>query len=103
MAGIPKQYQAAVYDEPGKLSTKIEMLDMPEPGPGEGNASSASQGGEQELTEDDHSSTDPSVSLAPQSSLRVGSARATTKTMIAHSMWRQNPSSIRVYPSHEAC
>jgi len=35
MAEIPKQYKAAVYDEPGKLSTKIQMLDMPEPGPGE--------------------------------------------------------------------
>ncbi|KAL9006975.1 MAG: hypothetical protein Q9188_000263 [Gyalolechia gomerana] len=32
---IPKQYKAAVYDEPGKISTKIETLDTPEPGPGE--------------------------------------------------------------------
>lgn len=32
---IPKQYKAAVYDEPGKVSTKIESLDTPEPGPGE--------------------------------------------------------------------
>ena len=34
-ADIPKQYKACVYDDPGKVSTKIEMLDMPEPGPGE--------------------------------------------------------------------
>ncbi len=32
---ITKQYKACVYDDPGKISTKIEMLDMPEPGPGE--------------------------------------------------------------------
>ena len=32
---IPKQYKACVYDDPGKISTKIEMLDMPEPGAGE--------------------------------------------------------------------
>lgn len=32
---LPKQYKACVYDEPGKVSTKIEMLDMPEPGLGE--------------------------------------------------------------------
>ncbi|KAL8942377.1 MAG: hypothetical protein Q9216_001697 [Gyalolechia sp. 2 TL-2023] len=32
---IPKQYKAAVYDEPGKVATKIETLDTPEPGPGE--------------------------------------------------------------------
>ncbi|KAL8764054.1 MAG: hypothetical protein Q9184_000342 [Pyrenodesmia sp. 2 TL-2023] len=32
---IPKQYQAAVYDQPGKISTKIETLDTPEPGPNE--------------------------------------------------------------------
>ncbi|KAL8731737.1 MAG: hypothetical protein Q9166_003184 [cf. Caloplaca sp. 2 TL-2023] len=32
---IPKQYRAAVYDEPGKISTKVETLDTPEPGPGE--------------------------------------------------------------------
>ncbi|KAI4089196.1 MAG: hypothetical protein LQ348_001270 [Seirophora lacunosa] len=32
---IPKQYKAAVYDAPGKISTKIETLDTPEPGPGE--------------------------------------------------------------------
>ncbi|KAL8936902.1 MAG: hypothetical protein Q9211_003965 [Gyalolechia sp. 1 TL-2023] len=32
---IPKQHKAVVYDEPGKISTKIETLDTPEPGPGE--------------------------------------------------------------------
>jgi propanol-preferring alcohol dehydrogenase len=32
---IPKKYKAAVYDKPGSISTKIEELDMPEPGPGE--------------------------------------------------------------------
>lgn len=32
---IPKQYKACVYDQPGKISTKVEMLDTPEPGPGE--------------------------------------------------------------------
>ncbi|MCJ1470400.1 hypothetical protein MMC07_009045 [Pseudocyphellaria aurata] len=32
---LPKQYKACVYDAPGKLSVKIKMLDMPEPGPGE--------------------------------------------------------------------
>ncbi|KAL8720393.1 MAG: hypothetical protein Q9225_002745 [Loekoesia sp. 1 TL-2023] len=32
---IPKQYKAAVYDDPGKISVKIETLDTPEPGPGE--------------------------------------------------------------------
>lgn len=32
---IPKKYKAAVYDAPGSISTKIETLDMPEPGPGE--------------------------------------------------------------------
>jgi propanol-preferring alcohol dehydrogenase len=32
---LPKTYKAAVYDEPGKISTKIVDLDMPEPGPGE--------------------------------------------------------------------
>ena len=34
-AEIPKQYKACVYDDPGRISTKIETLDMPEPGPGE--------------------------------------------------------------------
>jgi len=32
---IPKKYKAAVYDKPGSISTKIEELDMPEPGPGQ--------------------------------------------------------------------
>ncbi|KAI4186732.1 MAG: hypothetical protein L6R41_003304 [Letrouitia leprolyta] len=32
---IPKQHKAAVYDEPGKISTKIDTLDTPVPGPGE--------------------------------------------------------------------
>ena len=32
---IPKQYKACIYNDPGKISTKIEILDMPEPGPGE--------------------------------------------------------------------
>lgn len=32
---IPKKYKAAVYDSPGSVSTKIEELDTPEPGPGE--------------------------------------------------------------------
>jgi len=32
---IPKTYKAAIYDEPGKISTKIVDLDTPEPGPGE--------------------------------------------------------------------
>ena len=35
MSGLPKQYKACVYDAPGKISTKIETLDTPEPGPGE--------------------------------------------------------------------
>jgi propanol-preferring alcohol dehydrogenase len=32
---LPKTFKAAVYDEPGKISTKVVDLDMPEPGPGE--------------------------------------------------------------------
>lgn len=32
---LPKKYKAVVYDEPGKVSTKVVDLDMPEPGPGE--------------------------------------------------------------------
>lgn len=32
---LPKKYKAIVYDKPGSISTKIEELDMPEPGPGE--------------------------------------------------------------------
>ncbi|KAI0483047.1 GroES-like protein [Xylariaceae sp. FL0804] len=32
---LPKTYKAVIYDEPGKVSTKVVDLDMPEPGPGE--------------------------------------------------------------------
>ncbi|KAG4419290.1 hypothetical protein IFR04_007609 [Cadophora malorum] len=32
---IPKTYNAAVYDNPGQISTHIEQLQTPEPGPGE--------------------------------------------------------------------
>ena len=32
---LPKQYKACVYDAPGKVSTKVVELDVPEPGPGE--------------------------------------------------------------------
>jgi len=32
---IPKTHKAAVYDKPGSISTKIEMVDTPTPGPGE--------------------------------------------------------------------
>ena len=35
MSDIPKQHKACVYDEPGKISTRIEILETPEPGPGE--------------------------------------------------------------------
>jgi len=35
MVDIPKKYKAVVYDEPGKVSTKVVELDTPEPGPGE--------------------------------------------------------------------
>lgn len=35
MADIPKKYKAVIYDEPGKVSTKVVELDTPEPGPGE--------------------------------------------------------------------
>jgi len=35
MPELPKTFKAAVYDKPGEVSTKIEELDMPEPGPGE--------------------------------------------------------------------
>lgn len=34
-AELPKKYKAVVYDKPGSISTKVEELDMPEPGPGE--------------------------------------------------------------------
>lgn len=32
---LPKTYKAVIYDEPGKVSTKVVDKDMPEPGPGE--------------------------------------------------------------------
>ncbi|RDW68517.1 hypothetical protein BP5796_09174 [Coleophoma crateriformis] len=32
---IPKTYKAVVYDKPGSISTKIEELETPEPGPGD--------------------------------------------------------------------
>jgi propanol-preferring alcohol dehydrogenase len=32
---IPKKYKAIVYDKPGSISTKIEELETPEPGPGD--------------------------------------------------------------------
>ena len=32
---IPKKHKAVVYDKPGTISTKIEELDTPEPGPGD--------------------------------------------------------------------
>lgn len=27
---LPKKYRACIYDEPGKISTKVVELDMPE-------------------------------------------------------------------------
>lgn len=35
MFDLPKTYKACIYDQPGKISTKVVTLDMPEPGPGE--------------------------------------------------------------------
>lgn len=35
MLDLPKTYKACVYDQPGKISTEVVSLDMPEPGPGE--------------------------------------------------------------------
>ena len=32
---IPKKQKAAVYDQPGTVSTKVVELDVPEPGAGE--------------------------------------------------------------------
>jgi alcohol dehydrogenase, propanol-preferring len=32
---IPKTYKAAIYDRPGKISTKVVDLETPEPGAGE--------------------------------------------------------------------
>lgn len=32
---IPKKQKAIIYDEPGKVSTKVVEIDVPEPGQGE--------------------------------------------------------------------
>lgn len=32
---IPKKQKAVVYDQPGTVSTKVEEIDVPEPGTGE--------------------------------------------------------------------
>jgi hypothetical protein len=32
---IPKVHQAAIYDKPGSISTKVVEVETPEPGPGE--------------------------------------------------------------------
>jgi len=32
---LPKTYKACIYDSPGKISTKVVDLDMPEPGAAE--------------------------------------------------------------------
>lgn len=32
---LPKTYKAAVYDEPGKVSTKVVEKDLPEPAAGD--------------------------------------------------------------------
>lgn len=32
---IPKKQKAAIYDQPGSVSTKVVELDVPEPGSGE--------------------------------------------------------------------
>lgn len=32
---LPSKYKAAVYDQPGKISTKVVELDMPEPAAGD--------------------------------------------------------------------
>lgn len=32
---VPKKQKAAVYDQPGTVSTKVVEIDVPEPGPGE--------------------------------------------------------------------
>lgn len=32
---IPQKHKAAIYDQPGQISTKVVELDVPEPGPGE--------------------------------------------------------------------
>jgi len=32
---LPKKYKACIYDSPGKISTKVVELDLPEPGAAE--------------------------------------------------------------------
>ena len=32
---IPQKQKAAIYDQPGKISTKVVEIDVPEPGAGE--------------------------------------------------------------------
>lgn len=32
---LPSKYKAVVYDQPGKISTKVVELDMPEPAAGD--------------------------------------------------------------------
>lgn len=32
---IPQKQKAAIYDQPGKISTQVVEIDVPEPGPGE--------------------------------------------------------------------
>lgn len=32
---LPTKYKAVVYDEPGKISTKVVELDIPEPAAGD--------------------------------------------------------------------
>lgn len=32
---VPKRQKAAVYDQPGTVSTKVVEIDVPEPGAGE--------------------------------------------------------------------
>lgn len=32
---LPAKYKAVIYDEPGKISTKVVELDMPEPAAGD--------------------------------------------------------------------
>lgn len=32
---IPSKYKAMIYDQPGKISTKLVELDMPEPDAGD--------------------------------------------------------------------
>lgn len=32
---VPTQHKAVIYNKPGTLSTKVVLLDTPEPGPGQ--------------------------------------------------------------------